>query len=285
MKIDRTLEELADAFTARVSLDRVLELARRETGDRPEKSTCLNSDNNQVTFSIPCSKHHLRHRVRLGIARDTAFHFYYPDNLQAFENNGFELAPFSPMADTSLPDGLDALYIGGGYPELAAKTLSENEPMLAAIRSFCHTGRPVYAECGGLMYLCEGIALKDGALHAMVGVLPGVCRMQDKIGALGYAEVLLTKPSLFGEAGTRLRGHAFHYSVFDDSLLNSRGWTSVYNIAFRKGRTSIREGYQKENVLISYVHLHLASQPSAVVYFRDRCVNAAAEIKGELCHG
>lgn len=228
----------------------------------------------------PCGK-----PIRLGIAKDAAFHFYYPDNLEAFESAGFELVPFSPIADAALPEGLDAIYIGGGYPELAAEALSTNQSMRASVRSFCRSGRPVYAECGGLMYLSEGVVLSDGTRHAMAGILPGLCRMDDRLRALGYAEVVLTESSLFGEAGTRLRGHAFHYSDFEGAPTGAQGWRSVYNVVSRRGRAPIKEGYQMGNVLISYVHLHFASHPSAIAHFRDTCLSRAAAAAGGLRHG
>ena len=224
-------------------------------------------------------------RVRLGIAQDAAFSFYYLDNLEAFEAAGFELVPFSPIADPAVPDGVEALYIGGGYPEICAEALSKNESMRSSIRSFSLSGRPVYAECGGLMYLSEAVVQTDGVIHDMVGVLPGVCRMHNKLQALGYAEVVLREESLFGDAGTRLRGHAFHYSSFVDSQLEDRGWRSAYAVGLSRGRTKLKEGYAKDNVLISYVHLHWASHKAAVLYFRDKCMNGALAEKGAANHG
>ena len=151
-------------------------------------------------------------RVRLGIARDEAFHFYYPDNLESLRRGGAELAAFSPLADAALPEDLDGLYFGGGYPEVHAARLAANAPMLDAVRRFAASGRPVYAECGGLMYLGRALRTLDGARHALAGVLPVETTMLKTLKTLGYAEVTFAGDSLWGAAGDGCRGHEFHYS-------------------------------------------------------------------------
>jgi cobyrinic acid a,c-diamide synthase len=122
------------------------------------------------------------------------------------------------------------------------------------------------------MYLSQGIALKNGANYTMAGALPGVCQMQTKIQALGYAEVVLKAPSLFGEAGSSLKGHSFHYSSLDDSRFADEGWRTVYDVRTSGGGTIMSEGYCKGNILVSYVHLHLASHPNAVRCFKEFCL-------------
>ena len=127
-------------------------------------------------------------RCRIGLARDEAFQFYYADNLARLEAYGAELVPFSPLHDESLPD-VDGLYIGGGYPEAHAAKLAENTAMHAAVRAFAGRAAPVYAECGGLMYLTSAIVTLDGVRHPMVGLVPSEARMCAKLQALGYVEV------------------------------------------------------------------------------------------------
>ena len=151
-------------------------------------------------------------RVRLGIARDEAFHFYYPDNLETLQSGGAELAAFSPLADGALPEDLDGLYFGGGYPEIHATRLAANRPMLDAVRRFSASGRPVYAECGGLMYLGVALRTLDGARHAMAGVVPVETAMLKTLKTLGYTEATFTGDWLWGAAGDACRGHEFHYS-------------------------------------------------------------------------
>jgi len=189
-------------------------------------------------------------QVRIGVARDAAFCFYYRDNLEALEAAGAELVEFSPLHDAKLPEGLDGLYLGGGYPEVHAKKLAGNASLREEIRQRIGAGMPVYAECGGLVYLSRTV---DG--HEMCGVLPAEARMLDKRKALGYREIRLTADGPLGVAGTRVRGHEFHYSELEmpDEVECS------YRVFDRKGRELSPEGYRLNNLLASYVHLHFGS--------------------------
>ncbi|MBF0550289.1 MAG: cobyrinate a,c-diamide synthase [Deltaproteobacteria bacterium] len=205
--------------------------------------------------------------VRLGLADDAAFHFYYQDNLDALEAAGCELVRFSPLHDAALPEGLAGLYLGGGYPEEYAAELAANQTMLQAVRDFAGSGRPIYAECGGLMYLSQGITLRDGRRPELTGLFPSGTRMLDRLKALGYVEVTLTQDSLLGRAGDRLRGHEFHYSELDDPTAEVAGWEQVYVTRKPSSDTTGREGWQQGRVLASYVHLHFASRPEAVRHF------------------
>ncbi|WP_438007660.1 cobyrinate a,c-diamide synthase [Sorangium sp. So ce321] len=152
-----------------------------------------------------------RPRARLGVAFDEAFHFYYADNLRRLEAAGAELVRFSPIRDARLPD-VDGLYLGGGYPEAHAERLAENAAMRAEIRAFADRGGPIYAECGGLMYLTEAIRTLDGRAHPMVGLVPAEAVMCEKLQALGYVEVETQARTILGGAGLRFRGHQFRYS-------------------------------------------------------------------------
>ena len=127
--------------------------------------------------------------MRIGVARDRAFCFYYEDNLDALRAAGAEIVEFSPMKDAALPVSLDALYFGGGYPELYAHQLSSNEEMMVSVRRFADEGGAVYAECGGLMYLANKIVVRDGQAFPMAGVLPLSVQMTDRLVNFGYAEV------------------------------------------------------------------------------------------------
>ncbi len=209
--------------------------------------------------------------IRLGVARDAAFQFYYPDLFDLLRDRGCEIVPFSPVKDPSLPERLDALYLGGGYPENYAKALSRNRSMIAAVREFCASGRPLYAECGGLMYLCSGIELPGAERHELAGILPVWSRMLEKRKALGYVEATLERDSLFGRRGDSFRGHEFHYSELTGSPVGIDGWEGVY--ALRRNRTGeVRaEGYSRGNVLASYAHLHLASKPGGIDHFIALC--------------
>lgn len=209
--------------------------------------------------------------VRLGVAEDEAFHFYYPDNLEAIEAAGAALVRFSPLHDACLPEDLDGLYLGGGYPEEHVAGLSANTSMLESVREFAAAGRPVYAECGGLMYLSRGIETLDGAGHAMVGLLPAATRMLARRKALGYVEASLECDSLFASSGQTLRGHEFHYSEVVSRDEDAVDWRPAYRLSRRREASATREGLQRGRVLASYVHLHFASQPGAARRFVRAC--------------
>jgi cobyrinic acid a,c-diamide synthase len=199
-------------------------------------------------------------RARVGVARDAAFQFYYPANLDLLRDAGAELIFWSPLHDTVLPD-VDALYLGGGYPEVHARALASNATMRAAVRAFAATGHPIYAECGGLLYLAEALEDESGRLHPMVGHLPTIGRMVPQRLAVGYVEVEVTRPTLLGPAGTRVRGHEFHSSRID--AVPERVARAY---AVRTGGTGRprAEGYLVGETLMSYVHLHFGSNPALV---------------------
>ncbi|PIV05767.1 MAG: cobyrinic acid a,c-diamide synthase [Syntrophobacterales bacterium CG_4_8_14_3_um_filter_58_8] len=209
-------------------------------------------------------------RLRLGVARDAAFHFYYQDLFDALRMSGCEVLFFSPLDDCCLPEGLSGLYLGGGYPELHAERLAKNVEMLTAIRAYADSGRPLYAECGGLMYLSRGIET-DGRFYPFAGLLPARTRMLAGKKALGYVEVALTEDSLWGRRGELLRGHEFHYSELIDDPVSDPAWRKVYSLRRRRADTVETEGYQNGAILASYLHLHYASRPAAVARFLERC--------------
>ncbi len=196
-------------------------------------------------------------RCRIGVARDAAFHFYYEDNLARLEALGAELVPFSPLSDSNLPAELHALLIGGGYPELHAGDLARNRSLHGELRAFAERGGPIYAECGGLMYIARAIRTLDGSEHPMVGLVPGVAVMQERLQALGYVEVETQTRTLFGGAGLRLRGHQFRYSLLEGAQTGNL----AYTVRRRRSGSVEREGYGAGNLLASYVHVHWASNP------------------------
>ncbi|MBI2219220.1 MAG: cobyrinate a,c-diamide synthase [Candidatus Rokubacteria bacterium] len=205
--------------------------------------------------------------VRIGVARDAAFQFYYAENLDLLRAAGAELVFWSPVTDGELPH-VDGLYFGGGYPELHAARLAANANLLKAVRRFAEAGRPIYAECGGLMYLAEAIEDLDGATHPMVGLLPTTVRMRPPRLTLGYTSVVLTAAAPIGSAGTTARGHEFHYSSLNpvpDSV------PRVYRVSRRRGGDERAEGYLVGRTLMSYVHLHFASNPDIARWFVGSC--------------
>ncbi len=215
---------------------------------------------------------------RIGIAMDEAFHFYYEANLRMLEAEGAELVYFSPLADAALPPDLDALYFGGGYPELFASDLTGGLAMREQIREFARRGRPIYGECGGLMYLSRSIKTRDGQVYPMLDLLPFEVTMHERLQALGYAEVEMQEDSFLGAAGMRFRGHQFRYS----SVNETSGVSCLYRVRKRRGGAIEAEGYARDNVLASYVHAHWASNPEIPRAFVRR---AGAERRPAISSG
>jgi cobyrinic acid a,c-diamide synthase len=197
------------------------------------------------------------------VARDDAFSFYYEDNLDLLREQGAEVIPFSPIADKILPVHLDALYFGGGYPELYARELSANTPMLDQIRAFARSGRHIYAECGGLLYLSQQLSTVEGSVYPMLGILPLKMEMTNKLVDFGYVTVTFTQDCLLGPRGTTIRGHSFHYSCIcsDCELATS------YQVDFSLSGKQQQEGFTRGNVLASYVHLHFGANPVVARHF------------------
>jgi cobyrinic acid a,c-diamide synthase len=196
-------------------------------------------------------------RVRIALARDEAFSFYYQDALDSLEEAGAELVPFSPLHDACLPEA-DGLLIGGGYPEAHAELLSANASMLASVRAFAASGRPVVAECGGLMYLGQSLE-QDERTYPMCAVIPYCTRMAGRL-TLGYRDAEVLHGSPLAPAGTLVRAHEFHYSA-----LVGEATFPAYQIGGQP------EGYAQGNVLASYLHLHLSADPALSERFVQAC--------------
>jgi cobyrinic acid a,c-diamide synthase len=194
--------------------------------------------------------------ARIGVARDAAFNFYYDANLRWLCQCGAKLVEFSPLEAQGLPTDVDGLYFGGGFPEVFAKKLAENVAFTASLRRAHGEGMPIYAECGGLMYLVEAIQDAAGVRYPMVGLLPGVCRLTDRLQNFGYKEVVSLRHSLLGQAGLRTRGHEFHYSVWEGRPADH----SLYQTRSSHGDERY-EGYSVDNFTASYVHLHFDACP------------------------
>ncbi len=238
------LRQLAEWIESHLDLDRLLELSAR-----PKFAL--------TPLKEPAQK---PKQVRIGIARDAAFCFYYHDNLELLRTLGAELIDFSPIADRTLPPGLDGIYLGGGYPELHAEALSANEPMRAAIAEFAANDAPVYAECGGFMYLMRAIVDAEGRSWPMAEIFPTRARMQKRLAKLGYIEVEICEAEGWLAPGEHARGHEFRYSVIDpmpETILR------VYK--------EPAEGYRVRSVLGSYVHLHFLSCPNFAERFVRDC--------------
>jgi cobyrinic acid a,c-diamide synthase len=201
--------------------------------------------------------------IPIGVARDEAFCFYYPDNLRLLEKLGAELVEFSPLRDSRLPADLKGLYLGGGYPELHTKVLSENKTMLADLRNAIGSGLPCIAECGGFMYLHETLTDAGGQTYPMAGVIPGGCRKTEHLVRFGYASYTAARDNLICPAGGVVRGHEFHYWESDNP---GSSFTALKPVS-KKGWPCIDA---TETLCAGFPHLHFYSNPGAARRFLEK---------------
>ncbi|MCX5881400.1 MAG: cobyrinate a,c-diamide synthase [Deltaproteobacteria bacterium] len=197
-------------------------------------------------------------KPRIGIIRDSAFQFYYPENIEALTLEGAELVFLSPLVQQHLPD-LDALYIGGGFPETHARILAENTCFRSELKHLAEAGLPIYAECGGLMYLGKEIVLEDAA-YPMVGVLPVVFGLSPKPKGHGYTIVTVDGKNPFYPEGMEIRGHEFHYS-WVASFEETADCRLVFSMKRGTGFLNHRDGVCYKNILATYTHIHASGTP------------------------
>jgi cobyrinic acid a,c-diamide synthase len=254
-EIDPLFERLAELVEQGVDLDRLQSIA----SEAPQ----LEMPENQL-FAPQASEG--EQPVTIAVARDAAFNFYYPENLELLTQYGARLQFFSPLQGERVPEEADGLYIGGGFPEEFVRELSESSEVKDSFREKIAGGMPTFAECGGYMYLSQAIIDREGNSHPMVGAIPAVVQMKDRLAALGYREVEAVTDNLLLERGEKARGHEFHYSTLTAQTEN---YASAYETSGRRGKQ--REGYVRENLLAGYTHLHFASNPAMVKRWISAC--------------
>lgn len=237
-EVRRSLARLAAAVAAACDLDAIEALAR--------------SSPTMTTGPLAAPRPRPGPAVPVAVAGGPAFSFTYPDNVEILQAAGARVVPFDPLTDEALPAGVRGLVAGGGFPEVFAERLAANRPLLADVRHRCRSGLVTWAECGGLLWLCQSL---DGT--AMAGVLPCTARMTDRL-ALGYRTAVLRSASPLGPAGTTWRGHEFHYSGVDPA-------GDGLDITGRTG--DARAGFASPTMLASYLHVHLAGQPGLAEAF------------------
>ncbi len=286
------IEQARLRVTASVDVDRVLELAgysdamqRRgdaggdnvttRRGDAGGDDVTARRSDGGVGSGFVAPSHHRTgasspspsHPPTIAVARDTAFSFLYEQNLDLLREAGAELAFFSPLHDDALPANTHALYLCGGFPELYAATLAANTRMRTAIRAAAETNMPIYAECGGLMYLTESLRDQEGNIFPMVGMLPGQSAMTRRL-TLGYRTIQGNSDSWLWRDNEPMRGHEFHYSVWQRDVQLAPACTILADEWQTEPRT---EGAQVRHVIASYVHLHFLAYP----VLAERFVTAA----------
>ena len=221
-----------------IDLDRLVEIAKTAPKINSELVPIWNKLNKEP--------------VKIGVAYDEVFNFYYKENIEALEANNAKIEYFSPLNDENLPD-VDGLYIGGGYPELFSKELSANSQMLKDIKQFHNESRPIFAECGGLMYLMNSI--HD---DKVVDVYPYKAVLTDRVQALKYTIAEVQQDNIISKKGEVFHGHEFHYSkVIVDKLEHPL----AFKITRGKGSYELQDGFMEKNTLASYVHTHVAAMP------------------------
>jgi cobyrinic acid a,c-diamide synthase len=248
------LDAAREKIGATVNLDQVLELARRAPPLPPvEEDPFIFKTEPQTVIAV---------------ARDAAFNFLYEDNLDLLRGAGAEVEFFSPLSDRSLPRGTQGIYLCGGFPEIYAAELAANTALFDDIRAAFRAGIPIYGECGGLMYLTEKILDAQNAAHAMVGILPGHSAMTGRL-TLGYRVVRAVKDNWLWRAGEMMRGHEFHYSIWEGRPQDlSPAYDLLPNVFQTQTRT---EGVQMGPLLASYVHLHFLARPEIAQRFVAAC--------------
>ena len=217
------------------------------------------------------------HRPTIAVARDEAFCFYYPENLELLQEAGADIEFFSPLRGEKPGDDVAGVYLGGGYPELHGAALASNTGLWQRLKDLRTRDAPVYAECGGFMVLTQGLIDRDGHHWPMAALIPGVARMTDKLAALGYRHAVALKPNLLTEDGGALRGHEFRYSnwICDDASASEQvAWEVRGSRSAAPGASS---GFARGNLLASYLHIHFGQRVGIAQRFVEKLRQSTAD--------
>jgi cobyrinic acid a,c-diamide synthase len=251
------ISQLQEQISTQIDMDKLLKIAHYSS----DLSNMIEITNN-APQSLP--------KVRIGVAQDDAFSFYYPESLDILKAQGAEIVPFSPIKDTELPL-VDGLLFGGGFPEMFVNELTDNKSMRHSIWQACQKGMPVYAECGGFMYLTKQIIDFDGQHYDMVGAIPAKCNMESKVQTVGYVEATALADSIICAKGDVLRGHEFHFSQMTNA---DNDELFPWAFEFKKTRTGevYPGGYAYKNIVASYLHMHFAGNEQNARRFLTKCI-------------
>ncbi len=256
--LNAVIDQLAELAKTSFDWERLLPLLENK---------CIDSK-----FSIHTER--IESKIRIAIAQDSAFNFYYRDNLDILENLGAELVDWSPLQDTQLPAGVQGLYFGGGFPEVFAAQLASNQQALFAVREAIQAGMPTYAECGGLMYLCEQIIDFSQISYPMVGIIPSTATMGKRL-TLGYRQATATQDSPMMKSNSQVWGHEFHRSSLvtesEKPLFHMQGYDSKQTIK--------SEGWQIHQVHATYLHLHFGGNLEIPTRFLQHCLRWCANLR------
>ncbi len=243
------IEKISVGISSELNLDEILKIAN--------SAKPLNFEKNISVKKNPVAK--------IGIAHDEAFNFYYPESLKELENFGAELIFFSPLNDEDLPP-VDGLIFGGGFPEMFAERLERNKKIRRAVFDAANSGMPIFAECGGFMYLTESLKNFEGKIFEMCGVIPGSAEMTEKLQTVGYIEANLIRDCVIGKTGDKIRAHEFHFS----EKIGGSGKEIFDCTKIRTGKKYLA-GFSEKNVVASYLHIHFSGCTFAAKNFVEAC--------------
>jgi cobyrinic acid a,c-diamide synthase len=245
-------QKLIELLEEYIDLDGVIEISKLDN---------IVETDSAANFEPGLKEEVKKEKIKIAVALDQAFNFYYQENLELLKEAGAEIVEISPVSDTQLPE-VDAVYLGGGFPESFLQELSANKEFKTALKEKIRQGLPIYAECGGLMYLCSQVKDFEGKEYQMLDLIPAEIEMTSKLQEMGYREVEATADNLLFKKGEKARGHVFHYSRISKIAQNVKR-----SYSYRKTEA----GYSTlDNILGSYVHLHFASNPEIVKNFLDK---------------
>lgn len=263
-EIRERLAEAGSILSRTVELDRLLEIAAQFSGGLQEVWYSDKTAFRPVGETAARGKKTEEHPVRIAVARDEAFCFYYKDNLEFLEKGGCELVEFSPLRDSALPDDIQGLILGGGYPELYTEQLERNASMRGSVKRALTGGLPCLAECGGFMYLHEEMEDDRGNTRRMAGVISGKAVRKDRLVRFGYIELEAQKDGVYLEKGEKVKGHEFHYW---DSTDNGKDCLAVKTDKKRKWECIHMEG----TLFAGFPHIHFYSNQAFAGRFIEEC--------------
>ena len=256
-ELKEKIEKITDMMEKTIDIDGIIEIAGQAQ---------------DISYQKPEKIKKLVSNVRIGLAYDKAFNFYYSDNLEVLEEMGAELVRFSPIFDKKLPDNLDGLYIGGGFPEIFAEKLSKNLTMIEDIKMFIEENGPVYAECGGLMYMCKSIIDLEGKEYSMVGIFDNVSEMTKRLQRFGYIDVTINDKTILSEGLINFRAHEFHRSKISQMESDNLKY-EIEKTRFGREKINWKCGYAYKNFLGGYAHVHFYNNLEIAINFLNNCSN------------
>lgn len=252
------VDRMGQAMAGQIDIDNIIKLANTAS------EICIIPDNVPNSVSMD-------DKVRIAVAKDDAFSFYYPESIRMLEKCGAEIITFSPLRDKELPE-CDGIILGGGFPEMFAAQLNANTAMMDSIRAAAANDIPIYAECGGFMYLTKGLVDFDGNFHPMCDIIPCQVQMNNKLQMVGYVEAEMQLDTVLGKIGTKIQGHEFHFSseIIDEGM-DINGFSRAFTFTRMRNNAQYPAGFARGNILGSYLHLHFLGCPEAAAHFVARC--------------